>query len=1074
MDGLINEQVQNLRRMSAHLRLSERGSLLIVSTPDVNADRAIAEELRLWVRDKVEVLEFTFQLEPLEQLSLSHQLRTLPPPHNKSALFVFGLDELSPNARATCIDSLNWGRERLAWAGYSVVLWVRSKSVTDLAFKAPDFFSWRSGVFEFTLSPDPTERTRALTQLRLFAPASLAELRQRYCDYVVRTYQWLDFRGLLQLRNVVRLPLDEVFIPLQATTTIDYPLLPDLPPTPESTIPDEWRRYERQRLERRVALNDAVRQHHSLVVLGDPGSGKSTLLRYLALAFAQGKQQVEERLGISEDRVAILVPLSALAEARKTQSDLPLAAFLPRFFLEQGLPDFSPLFDDVLSSGRALVLLDGLDEMLTADDRTAVARAIVEFTNTHPTSRVVITSRIAGYAPGTLPASFATFTIAPLGDEAIKQFAQQWSLAFEAIGLPPHTELPPEVRRRAQLRADSLTAAATGHPGVRRLATNPLLLTLLALIHYQGTRLPNRRTDLYRLCVEALAETWNLARSLSGRPIDLRLGERRLDEEFVVHVLAPVAYWMHEHKPTEIISREELEARVAEQFATDGSPTDAPTLARDFVNLAREQMGLLVERAPDEFSFLHLSVQEYLAARFLSERKDGFERLRPRLHHSRWREVVLLTAGCLRGDYASEFVENILNAHSPYDELLHRDLLLAARCIGDDVPVPLPLRRNIGTILLALWQRSPFRRLSDEIARTFRYLKTSDIGVDFFAFLLGTLQNKREKEELRSNAVWTIQQIGERKAEVVKVLLDILRDEHESFGVQMSVMLAIGTIGQGNTEVIATLLHILKHGGQDTIMSAFVPLALGQAGQGDTALARTLLSIVQEKGESETVRGSAIAVLGHVGQGDEETIRTLLNIVQDKRETVRWFAITALGQVGQEDEEVSRTLLGILQDKSEDRLSRWRAVTGLLFQAARENTEVMTTLRNIVQDKKEDLIIRQFILAILPFGVQLRTEERTILLSIVYDRTEEKEIRGSALLPLGRTGQGNPEVINLLLDILQDKSEDLIVRENAAKGLGYGGQGEAKEIAILLQVADEPPLRDASLGALWDVLTRGA
>ncbi len=55
--------------------------------------------------------------------------------------------------------------------------------------------------------------------------------------------------------------------------------------------------------------------------------------------------------------------------------------------------------------------------------------------------------------------------------------------------------------------------------------------------------------ELYRLCVEALAETWNLARSLSGRPIDLWLGERRLDERTVVGWLAPVAFWTHRERP---------------------------------------------------------------------------------------------------------------------------------------------------------------------------------------------------------------------------------------------------------------------------------------------------------------------------------------------------------------------------------------------------------------------------------------------------------------------------------------------------------------------------------------------
>lgn len=767
----LREQEEQLKLISLHLH-SEHGGLLIIASPDADAERALAEEVRLRISDEVVVEEVNLTPEPVERLNLFHHLSILPVPSSKAVVFIFGLDDLPPDARTTAIDAMNWGREQLRWTGYSVVLWVRPKTPGELGNRAPDFFSWRSDVFKFDLPTDPVERQRMLAQLRLFAPSTPDKLRQRYCDYVVRMCQWLDFRGLLQLRNVVRLPLEDVFVPLQATTASDSTPLPHLALTSEpSDVADRWI-YERRRIgEYYITINDAVRRHQYLVVLGDPGSGKSTLLRFLALTFAQGKHQAQERLSINEDRLPILVPLSAFAEVCETQLDLSLAEFLPCYFMEQGLPDLSSVFDDALRSGHVFVLLDGLDEMLTYDDRATIARAVAEFVNSYPKARVVVTSRIAGYAPGMLPASFAMFTLAPFDNSAIERFAKQWSLAFEAIDLPSHAELPTD--RRAMLRADSLTAAVNSHSGVQRLATNPLLLTLLALIHHQGTRFPHRRVDLYRLCVEALAETWNLARSLTGRPIDLRLGERRLDEDFVVRILAPVAYWMHETKLTGLVEREELEAHIAEQFVEleDISSKDATTLACDFVDLAREQMGLLVERAPDRFSFLHLSIQEYLAARFLSERMDGFERLKPRLHHPRWREVVLLTAGCLRGDYATTFVKKILNVHSPYDDLLHRDLLLAAYCVGDDVSVPPLLRQRIRDALFELWRHPPFNRLRDAITQTFAYLKGSVIGSDVLDFLLGIVRDRGERP--RKSATRALGQVGQGDTNVVKILLSI-------------------------------------------------------------------------------------------------------------------------------------------------------------------------------------------------------------------------------------------------------------------------------------------------------------
>jgi len=1068
---------EQLKLLALHLR-ADRVGLLIVTSPDAETERALVEEVRLRIKDEVAVEEVTFAPEPVECLSLSYHLSTLPSSSGKAAAFVFGLDDLPPDTRTTAINAMNWGRERRRWSGYTIVLWVRPGTPGDLGNRAPDFFSWRSDVFEFDIPTDPAARQQMLARLRLFAPAVLDELRQRYCDYVVRTYQWLDFRGLLQLRNVVRLPLDEVFVPLQATTTVDYPLPSDFPPTFESTTPDDWRRYERQRIERRVALNDAVRQHRHLVVLGDPGSGKSTLLRFLALAFAQGRQQVQERLGISEDRLPILVPLSAFAEARQTQPDLPLAAFLPRYFLEQGLPDFSPLFDDALSSGRALVLLDGLDEMLTADDRTAVARAIVEFTNTYSTSRVVVTSRIAGYAPGTLPASFATFTVASLDDDTIKQFAKQWSLAFEAVGLPSHTELSPEARRRAQLRADSLAAAATSPPGVRRLATNPLLLTLLALIHYQGTRLPNRRTDLYRLCVEALAETWNLARSLSGRPIDLRLGERRLDEELVVHILAPVAYWMHENKPTGLISREELEARVAEQFAADGSSEDPAALARDFVNLAREQMGLLVERAPDEFSFLHLSIQEYLAARFLSERKDAFDRLKPRLHQPRWREVVLLTAGCLRGDYAAEFVENILNAHVDFHTLpqltsalrpplslsiqqggalvLQRgrqqrtevrktllgisDLLLAAHCVGDGVTLPPSLLQQIRETLFEFWLHPPFCSLRYDIKDIFTYLKGSDIGRDVLKLLLTIAQSQDEDMFRRHYAVWALEQLAQGEPEILNTLFNLVQDRKEGVVIHYAAASALGRVAQGEPEILNTLLNLVQDKGRNWKVRMNATLALGRAGQGRPEVIQTLFALAQDKNEDELVRKEAMKAFGQAGQERPEVLQTLLALVQnrDEDELLRRDTAWILGEAGQGNSQVIDILLRIIQDKGENKWARKGAATALA-QAGQGRPEVIRTLFTPVQDKNEDC-----------------------------------EVREDAVSALGQAERESVEVRTTLLHIVQDENEDKDVRRSATAALGQVGQGDTEVARTLLYATGDPHLYNEALGALWNLLAQGA
>ena len=54
-------------------------------------------------------------------------------------------------------------------------------------------------------------------------------------------------------------------------------------------------------------LAEALRAHTQCVITGAPGAGKTTLLKYLALTFA--RQQVEDRLGLAERRLPMLVAL---------------------------------------------------------------------------------------------------------------------------------------------------------------------------------------------------------------------------------------------------------------------------------------------------------------------------------------------------------------------------------------------------------------------------------------------------------------------------------------------------------------------------------------------------------------------------------------------------------------------------------------------------------------------------------------------------------------------------------------------------------------------------------------------
>ncbi|MDW8101592.1 MAG: NACHT domain-containing protein, partial [Anaerolineae bacterium] len=471
--GKLNTELELLAN-----KLSQPGiSILIAQVEKPEHQETLALELQRRLKSEVERWLFS-----PEQLNLPGYILSS---EGKRTIFAFGLEGLDSSARKEVYRILNLGREKIGRSGCSLLLWLPGQLINELMRYAPDFWAWVQGVHPLTLPDDEVEKQKVLIALRLWGVETLDQLRQRYLEYIVNSYRRLDFRGIIQVRNIVRFPLDRLFVPLVGVKRNREP----------KVIPFE---------EHRVPLEEAWKVYRLLVILGNPGSGKSTFLKHLALTFAMGMRE--------EERTPILFSIAEYSMARRTRN-LTLLEFIAWRFQQEGLPDFTGLFLSELEKGKAIVLLDGLDEVLTRGEREDIARAMENLAKRYPLSRFIVISRIASYDTALLPPDFTIITIAPFEREQIESFAKNWAMSYEGTAL--EDKLPPELEKRARRRAEDMIQAVTSHPAIERLATNPLLLTILALIHHQGTRLPQQRVELYRLCLEALAETWNLARSLS-------------------------------------------------------------------------------------------------------------------------------------------------------------------------------------------------------------------------------------------------------------------------------------------------------------------------------------------------------------------------------------------------------------------------------------------------------------------------------------------------------------------------------------------------------------------------------
>jgi predicted NACHT family NTPase len=654
----------------------------------------------------------------------------------------------------------------------------------------------------------------------------------KYLAHLIERNTYLNPRGVMQTQRQVSLKLDEVYISLRAERRHERRLTsrmrfidrePGLPFADhgEDEI-DEWMgpggRATREILSResrteQVELSAAVREHSRIVLLGDPGAGKTTLLRFLALQFAQtyryGKPAVSVKDGAEygETRLPIFLRVADYAEAIANNKTLRLTEFLATPFRDVALESaIASLFNDALKRGQAFVMLDGLDEVIDTSDRALIAGRIEDFVaGLDARNRVIVTSRIVGYREAPLGGDYQHYTLLDLERDQIEQFLSNWCHETERFLSKDASE--EEIARNAQREIDNILHAVDNNPGVKRLAVNPLLLTILALIHRNGSRLPNRRVELYDLAAKTLLETWQIERMNAGK-FNIREGE-------AAQFLWPLAYWLHSEKPRGMATEQEIKYQLSKFLAaTRNQEPDHPEIiaaADDFLRRVRHHTGLLVERAPNQYGFMHLTFEEYFAARELVRRPERVaKKIYALRHQPRWREPILLAIAYLseafpgmpgdiiRSAILAEGADAAEEGFKPslYEDVLRRDLLFAAQCIGDCVTIEPGLRRQVVERLVRLYldsaEAGKYATLRERIAEALNYLRNSEAANDAAEMALAALRD--EKARVRSSAAEALGKVKVGAPEVVSGLLAALRDEN--IGVRNSAAMALGEVSK--------------------------------------------------------------------------------------------------------------------------------------------------------------------------------------------------------------------------------------------------------------------------------------
>jgi formylglycine-generating enzyme required for sulfatase activity/energy-coupling factor transporter ATP-binding protein EcfA2 len=452
-------------------------------------------------------------------------------------------------------------------------------------------------------------------------------------------------------------------------------------------------------------VTEAITQQQHLVLLGEPGSGKSTALRYLALTLAQAgldesvdlTAQLEgwDALGEQGRLLPLFLPLLPFAKRVVQQADHPCNADDLWQYIRDDLEangryeGLSTAVHEELGQGRVLLLLDGLDEVAGEHSRRQVVRAVQAFAQQYPQCRIVVTCRVRAYEgahnaewqlPGWQTATLADWTLGQM-----QHFVQAWYAAAAASG-----GMSAEKRDD---RTAALKRAIERRDDLKRLGVRPLLLTIMALVHYNDGQLPEERVGLYNRCVDLLLGQWELAKedgSGYGRLTDyIGLPDTSIDTlRPLLQKAAATAHAASSADNPGSLGRLTLREMVMQTLHQKGHPNPYEG-ADKFLEYTDVRAGLLqASAAGEQYVFPHLTFQEYLAGLELVRGVQFIDRILELRTDDRWRVPIQLGIGhlvsenTLAGPY--QLFNKLLKLKGRSDEQRQRDLLLIAE-LGEDV-----------------------------------------------------------------------------------------------------------------------------------------------------------------------------------------------------------------------------------------------------------------------------------------------------------------------------------------------------------------------------------------------------
>ncbi|RFS85156.1 NACHT domain-containing protein [Actinomadura spongiicola] len=432
---------------------------------------------------------------------------------------------------------------------------------------------------------------------------------------------------------------------------------------------NEWRD---ERAPSTVRVEAALADKRLMLLRGEAGGGKSTLLRWLAITAARGS--FSGSLDDWNGCVPFLIKLrshagGSLPRPEEFIDDVAgnLAGIMPRGWAHRRL-----------ASGRALLLVDGVDEVTTAQ-RQAVRSWLKDLVAQFRDIRIVVTSRPAAAGYDWLRAEgFGTAFLEQLGPADVRKLVRHW---HNAVRDCPDLPCPPERLPSYEAR---LLARLEAAPALRTLASSPLLAAMLCALNLDREALPRNRMGLYGAALDMLLETRDVKRGIPST----------LERDQKIRILQDIAWHLSTSARVEL-PKAMVERLVADRLAAMPQVRVPPGTVLDEL---LQRSGVLREPVPGRIDFVHRTVQEYLTAKQAADLGD-MDLLVRYAHRDTWRETVIMAAGHANEPLRRELLTGILDRARAEKRRARILKLVAVACLETLPAVPDDLRADLDQCL---------------------------------------------------------------------------------------------------------------------------------------------------------------------------------------------------------------------------------------------------------------------------------------------------------------------------------------------------------------------------------------